>query len=155
MPCIRMWSCGLLRTGFDPALVEDDPEVSSKIAAMVVYTGIDMAANSVKIGIDPGSGSGRSRRDATPGVKPDTEGFAAEAALLGEALKRHSGIGVTVTDASGFAKTANFRAGDPMWGCTAGFAAKQVGGPYGLLTAGHCMNDQFMQWRNTSVGGRR
>ncbi len=128
----------------DPALVTDDPETSSKIAAMVVYTGIDMAANRVKIAIDAGSGSGRSRRDATPQQESDTEGFAAEAALLGEALQQHTGIGVAVIDASGFAKTANFRAGDAIWGCTAGFAAKQVGGPYGLLTAGHCDDHLLM-----------
>ncbi len=127
----------------DPTLITDDPETSSKIAAMVVHTGIDMAANSVKIGIDLDSGSGRSRRDVTP-QKSDTEGFAAEAALLREALQKHTGIGVTVTDASGFAKTANFRAGDAMTPCTAGFAAKQVGGPYGLLTAGHCPNLHVM-----------
>ncbi len=129
----------------DPALITDGPEVRSKIAAIVVYTGVDMAANSVKIGIDADSGSGRSRRDATPQQESDAEaGFAAEAALLGEALKEHTGVGVTVTDASGFAKTANFRAGDAMTPCTAGFAAKQVGGPYGLLTAGHCSNLHVM-----------
>ena len=126
----------------DPKLVEDDPEVSSKIAAMVVYTGIDMAANSVKIAIDPGSGSGRSRRNATSGQESDAEGFAKQAAELGEALQKHTGVGVTVTDASGFAKTANFRAGDAITTCTAGFAAKQTGGLYGLLTAGHCNNYQ-------------
>ena len=129
----------------DPALITDDPEVRSKIAAMVVYTGVDMAANSVKIGIDADSGSGRSRRDATPQQESDAEvGFAAEAAVLGDALQKHTGIEVTVTDASGFAKTANFRAGDAMTPCTAGFAAKQVGGPYGLLTAGHCSNLHVM-----------
>ncbi len=140
----------------DPTLVADDLEVSSKIAAMVVYTGIDMAANSVKIAINSDLGSGRSRRDATPGVKPDTEGFDAEAAVLGEALQKHTGVGVTVTDASGFAKTANFRAGDAIWGCTVGFAAKQVGGPYGILTAGHCDEDQEMHgvWIPFVVGGR-
>ncbi len=128
----------------DPTLIEDDPETSSKIAAMVAYTGIDMAANSVKIAIDPNAGSGRSRRDATPQLESDTEGFAAEAAVLGDTLQEHTGVGVTVTDASGFAKTANFRAGDEMSGCTAGFVAKQTGGPYGLLTAGHCENLQIM-----------
>ncbi len=128
----------------DPALITDDPETSSMVAAMVVYTGVDMAANSVKIGIDSDAGSGRSRRDATPQQESDTEGFAAEAALLGEALQKHTGIEVTVTDASGFAKTANFRAGNAMTPCTAGFAAKQVGGPYGLLTAGHCSNLHVM-----------
>ncbi len=128
----------------DPELVADVPEVSVKIAAMVVYTGIDMAANSVKIAIDPGSGSGRSRRDATPQQESDTEGFDAEAAVLGEAIKEHTGVGVTVVDASGFDTTANYRAGQNMTSCTAAFAAKQVGGPYGLLTAGHCIDDQEM-----------
>ncbi len=128
----------------DPTLVADDPETSLKIAAMVVYTGIDMAANSVKIAIDPHPGSGRSRRDATPEQELDSEGFAAEAALLGNALQEHTGVGVTVTDASGFDKTANYRAGQNMTTCTAGFAAKQTGGPYGLLTAGHCDNHQEM-----------
>ncbi len=122
----------------DPTLITDDPETSSKIAAMVVYTGIDMAANSVKIAIDPDSGSGRSRRNATSGQESDAEGLATEATELGDALQQHTGVGVTVIDASGFTKTADFRAGQSMTTCTAGFAAKQVGGPYGVLTAGHC-----------------
>ena len=128
-----------------PALVEDDPEISSKIAAMVVYTGIDMAANSVTVGIDSGSGSGRSRRDATPGMKPDAEGdSAAVATLLGEVLQEHTGVGMVIADASGFSNTADFRGGEALYSCTAGFAAKQVGGPYGILTAGHCMDYQIM-----------
>ncbi len=128
----------------DPTLITDDPETSSKIAAMVVYTGIDMAANSVKIAIDTDAGSGRSRRDAPPEHESDTEGFAAEAVLLGKALQKHTGVEVTVTDASGFATNANFRAGQTMTTCTAGFAAKQTGGPYGVLTAGHCESYQEM-----------
>ncbi len=126
----------------NPMQIKGDPEIRSKIAAMVVYTGIDMTANSVKIAIDPGLGSGRSRRDATPQQASITEGVAAEAALLGEALQEHTGVGVTLTDATGFAKTANFRAGQSITTCTAGFAAKKVGGPYGVLTAGHCNDYQ-------------
>ncbi len=129
----------------DPALVEDDPEISSKIAAMVVYTGINMAANSVTVGIDSGSVSGRSRRDAAPGMKPDAEGdSAAVATLLGEVLQEHTGVGMVIADASGFSNTADFRGGEALYSCTAGFAAKQVGGPYGILTAGHCMDYQIM-----------
>ena len=128
----------------DPALITDDPETSSKIAAIVVYTGINMAANSVTVGIDSDLGSVRSRRDTTPGVRPDTEGFDVEAAVLGDLLQKYTAVGVEITDASGYSNTANFRAGDPGWGCTAGFAAKQVGGPYGILTAGHCDDYQIM-----------
>ncbi len=128
----------------DPTLVEDDPEVSSKIAAMVVYTGVNMAANSVTVGIDSGSGSGRSRRDTTPGVESDAEGdFATVATLLGEVLQEYTGVGVVMADATGFEKNANFRAGETMWTCTAGFAAKRRG-LYGVLTAGHCDDYQAM-----------
>ncbi len=128
----------------DPALVVDDPEVSSNIAAMVVYTGIDMAANSVTVGIDPGSGSGRSRRDVTPEQESGTEvSFAVEAAVLGDALGEHTGVDMVMTDASGFSNTAEFRGGEAMY-CTAGFTAKQTGGPYGILTAGHCDDYQTM-----------
>ncbi len=131
----------------DPKLIGDDPETSSKIAAMVVYTGIDMAANSVTVGIDPdlgsGSGSGRSRRDATPEQESDPEGFAAEAAVFGAALGEHTGVEMVMTDASGFSNTAEFRGGEAMY-CTAGFTAKQTGGPYGILTAGHCPDFQTM-----------
>ena len=141
----------------DPALVADDPEVSSKIAAMVVYTGIDMAANSVSVGIDSGSGSGRSRRDATPQQESDAEGgFAAETARFAEALQEYTGVGVVMADATGFEENANFRAGEEMWTCTAGFAAQQVGGSYGVLTAGHCPAYQVMHgWVLPFVVGDR
>ena len=123
----------------DPKLVASDPEISSKIAAMVVYTGIDMAANSVTVGIDSGSGSGRSRRDTTPGVESDAEwDLAAETARFAEALQEHTGVGMVMADATGFEENANFRAGEAMYTCTAGFAAQQTGGTYGVLTAGHC-----------------
>ncbi len=138
----------------DPTLITDDPEVSSKIAAMVVYTGINMAANSVTVGIDPGSGSGRSRRDATPQQESDPEvRFAVEAAVLGDALGEHTGVEMVMTDASGFSNTAEFRGGEAMY-CTAGFIAKQTGGPYGILTAGHCPNFQTMHgvWLPFVVG---
>ncbi len=61
-----------------------------------------------------------------------------------------------MTNASGFAKTANFRAGDAIWGCTTGFAAKRVGGPYGILTAGHCAAHQTMHGERLPfvVGGK-
>ncbi len=139
----------------DPALITDDPEVRSKIAAMVVYTGVDMAANSVTVGVDSGSGSGRSRRDAASGMGSDVyEGFTAVASLLGEMLQEHTGVGVEIADASGFSSTASFRSGEAMYSCTAGFAAKQVGGPYGILTAGHCDDYQIMHglWLPFVVG---
>ncbi len=139
----------------DPALAADDPEMSSKIAAMVVYTGIDMAANSVSVGIDSGSGSGRSRRDTSSGVESDAEGgFAAETARFDEALQEHTGVGVVMADATGFEENANFRAGEEMWTCTAGFAAQQAGGTYGVLTAGHCDDYQAMHgvWLSFVVG---
>ncbi len=129
----------------DPTLVEDDLELSSKIATMVVSTGIDMAANSVTVGVDSGSGSARSRRDATSGVESDAdESFTAEASMLREVLQEYMGVGVEIIDASGFSNTANFRSGEALYTCTAGFAAKQVGGPYGILTAGHCDAYQIM-----------
>ncbi len=128
-----------------PALAEDDPEVSSKIAAMVVYTGIDMAANSVTVGIDSGSGSGRSRRDTSSGVESDAEwDLAAETARFAEALQEHTGVGMVMADATGFEENANFRAGETMYTCTAGFAAQQARGTYGVLTAGHCDDYQAM-----------
>ncbi len=124
----------------DPTQVTDDPEVSSKIAEIVVYTSVDVATNSVEIGVDPGLLPIRSRRDTESAINSSSnERFAVEASSLIEILQEHTGVGVVVTDATGFSKRANFRAGRRLSsGCTAGFGAKQIGGPDGLITAGHC-----------------
>ncbi len=124
---------------FDPASLAD-PDMSAKIAEIVVYTSVDVANNSVEIGIDPGLLPVRSRRDAGSEINSSSnEGFVVEAGSLVETLQEHTGVGIVVTDAKGFSKRANFRAGRRLsGGCTAGFAAKQIGGPVGLITAAHC-----------------
>ncbi len=138
----------------DSVEVTADSEVGSKISDMVVFTGIDMETNSVEIGIDPAPGSSRVRRDtgSVPSSVSDEE-FEAEAAWLIGVVSDHIGVGVTVADGRGFGPTADFNGGENMESgeskaiCTAGFAAKQNGGSYGIITAGHCSEDLRMHGR--------
>ncbi len=135
----------------------DLPEVfegadpGSNVATRVVWTGIDLRANSIKVGIDPVSRPRRVRRSASPQPQlvPDPisdEVFEAEAARLTEVLANSLGVAVKVVDGRGLGPAAKFRGADGvMGGCTVNFAAKKIGGDYGLITAGHCRNVVYMK----------
>ncbi len=127
-----------------------DLETAARVSEMVVSIGIDVETNSVAIGLDPGRAKNRSRRSVptTSGIVSDEE-FAAEASWITETLQDNIPVGLSVADGRGFGPSGTFFGGVTMTirhrdSCTSGFAAKQIGGPYGIITAGHCPEDQSM-----------
>ena len=140
--------------------MSEDADSGSNISTRVVLTGIDLRANSIKVGIDSVVGPRRVRRGAgpQPQLVPDPvsdELFEAEAARLTEVLANSLGVAVKIVDGRGLGPTASFPlqpnvrpeprtdfiGGDnAMSSCTPNFAAKKIGGDYGLITAGHCQN---------------
>ncbi len=128
---------GLFRNGAT-GRVNDGP--APGIARMVTFTGIDMAANAVRIGIDPALAS------VLPGGLTDTgpsavtdEAFQAKAAKVTAQLRGHISVNYVVEDGRGLAVEATFAGGQQVGVCTSGFAARQRGtSVYGIITAGHC-----------------
>ena len=128
---------GLFRNGA-VGRVNDGP--ASGVAAMVTFTGIDMAVNAVRIGIDPALAA------VVPGGLTDTgpatvtdEAFRAKAAEVTEQLRGHINVNYVVEDGRGLSAGALFMGGAAMNACTSGFTAKQRGANvYGIITAGHC-----------------
>ena len=118
--------------------VNDGP--APGVARMVTFTGIDMAANAVRIGIDPALAS------VVPGGLTDTgpvtvtdEAFQAKAAQVTAQLADTISVNYAVEDGRGLAVEATFAGGQQVGGCTSGFAARQRGtSVYGIITAGHC-----------------
>lgn len=128
---------GLFRNGA-VSRVNDGP--ASGVAAMVTFTGIDMAANAINIGIDPALAV------AVPGGLTDTrpatvtdEVFQTKVAEVTEQLRGHINVNYVVEDGRGLSDHATFIGGLGMSDCTSGFTAKQRGkSVYGIITAGHC-----------------
>ena len=118
--------------------VNDGP--GSGVAAMVTFTGIDMAANAINIGIDPALAV------AVPGGLTDTgpatvtdEAFQIKAAEVTAQLQDSISVSFVVEDGRGLSDQATFVGGLGMSDCTSGFTAKQRGrSVYGIVTAGHC-----------------
>ena len=128
---------GLFRNGAT-GRVNDGP--ASGIARMVTYTGIDMAANAVRIGIDPALAT------VVPGGLTDTgpatvtdEAFQAKAAQVTTQLADTISVNYVVEDGRGLSTNATFIGGQRVGRCTSGFTARQRGtGVYGIITAAHC-----------------
>ncbi len=150
--------------------IYDGADPKSNISTRVVLTGIDVRTNSIKVGIDLVAGPRLVRTGASPETQRVSDViFEAEAARLSEMLGKSLGVAVKVVDGRGLRPTAisrlqqdsrpepksqqelkpepraNFRGGDgSIGGCTPNFAAKKIGGDYGLITAGHCYNDVWL-----------
>ena len=128
---------GLFRNGAT-GRVNDGP--AAGVARMVTYTGIDMAANAVRIGIDP------ALTTVVPGGLTDTgpvavtdEAFQAKAAQVTTQLADTISVNYVVEDGRGLSVTTDFRGGQAMNPCTSGFTARQRGtSVYGIITAAHC-----------------
>ena len=128
---------GLFRNGA-VSRVNDGP--ASGVAAMVTFTGINMVANAVRIGIDPALAS------AVPGGLTDAgpatvtnEAFRAKAAEVTEQLRGHINVNYVVEDGRGLSDHATFMGGQGMSQCTSGFTARHQGtGSHGIITAAHC-----------------
>ncbi len=144
---------------FDPdAIVQamGDAEAGSRVAGMVVLTGVDMGSNSVSVTIDPAGGSGGVRRGAgSESAVMSDEKFEAETAWLTGVAQDYLDVGIKVTDGRGFDLHADFMGGEVMWPCMSGFAAKHSKGHYGLLTAGHCVEHPQLHgtWLDLAIGG--
>ncbi len=119
-------------------------EEAARVADMVIYTDVDVRSNSVEVGIDSDLMSGqRIRRRASDPLTD--EDLTVIADRFADTIKHHLSVDVQVTLGPGIEPNADLIAGQPMRTCTAGFAAKENnGGPYGIITAGHCNNNQRM-----------
>ncbi len=113
------------------------PETKARLSDVVVYTAVDVDANSVEIGIDPARAHTRARRSISP-VPVSDEELATEADWVVSMFKGYVDVPIVIGDGRGYGPTASFLGGEEMGLCTSGFAAKQNGGPYGIITAGHC-----------------
>ncbi len=113
------------------------PETKARLSDMVVYTAVDVDANSVEIGIDPARAYTRVPRSTSASPVSDEE-LATEADWVVSVLKGYVDVPIVIGDGRGYGSTASFLGGEEMGLCTSGFAAKQNGGPYGIITAGHC-----------------
>ena len=133
---------GLFRTGA-VGRVNDGP--ASGVAAMVTFTGINMAANAVRIGIDPALAA------VVPGGLTDTgpatvtdEAFRAKAAEVTEQLRSQISVNYIIEDGRDLSNNASFIGGQQIGACTSGFTARQRGtGIYGIISAGHCKRQPF------------
>ena len=109
---------------------------------MISFTAVDMAANAVEIGIDPPLNSGNPHQidDAGPlGTADDT--FDTQAAAFAAAIAPHITVAHTVVDGRGLTSHTAFLGGLATTTCTGGFAASYLN-RYGIITAGHCGNNQ-------------
>ena len=133
---------GLFRNG---AVGRVNDGGASGVARMVTFTGIDMAANAVSIGIDPALAS------VVPGGLTDTgpvtvtdEAFRAKAAEVTELLADTISVNYVVEDGRGLSNNATFIGGQQVGVCTSGFTARQWGTSiYGIISAGHCIRQPF------------
>ena len=121
---------------------------------MVTFTGIDMAANAVRIGIDPALAA------VVPGGLTDTgpatvtdEAFQTKAAEVTEQLRGHINVNYVVEDGRGLSDFIDFRGGQQFgYLCTAGFTARHRGtGRHGIITAAHCSESYMHNVRLTPV----
>ncbi len=146
---------GLFRNG---AVGRVNDGGASGVAAMVTFTGINMAANAVRIGIDPALAS--VVPGGLPGTGPATvtdEAFQAKAAEVTAQLADSVNVNYVVEDGRGLSDNATFIGGRAVGSCTSGFTAKQRGtSVYGIITAGHCTVSFEMHGVSlTQVVGRR
>lgn len=143
------------------AQVIEGPDSGSRISDIVTFTSINMRTNSIEIGIDPDLATGIGPGGIGPGeTGTTTTGTSSDQTLqttttwLTAILQDHINVKFAVVDGRGAGSIANFIGGDvmsttrpaPRLTCTSGFAARAtVGGAYGIITAGHCSNDQRMR----------
>ena len=143
------------------AQVIEGSDSGPRISDIVTFTSINMRTNSIEIGIDPDLATGTGPGGVGPGeTGATTTGTSSDQTLrttttwLTAILQDHIDVKFAVVDGRGAGSTANFIGGDvmsttrpvPKLTCTAGFAARaSVGGAYGIITAGHCSNNQRMR----------
>ncbi len=117
----------------------------AEIERMVTYTGINMEANAIRIGIDPGLLTTKVPGDLDdPGpVTITDEAFQTKATEVTKQLQNTINVAYNIEDGRGLSHHATFGGGEQIGGCTAGFAARR-NGVYGIITAGHCNRNMSM-----------
>ncbi len=121
------------------AAQESFGEGPPQLEALITFTGLDMRANGMYVGVDPTLNAELST--PLPGINhlPAEEARMAAKALATTQLANHIDVRFEVVDGSGVSEDAAFDGGDRMTTCTAGFAANRNSSDwYGLITAGHC-----------------
>ncbi len=111
------------------------------VEQIVTYTGINMSANAIRIGIDPGLVTAKAPGglDDTGPVAVTDEAFQTKASEVTKLLQGAIDINYVIEDGRNYGSDATFGGGQPIGDCTAGFAARENGGgAYGIITAGHC-----------------
>lgn len=152
-------------SGIGPVGRVDEQTSVTDYSAAVTFTSPDMGTNTLHIGIDPallrsaepqelqGPGGGigpvgNTDAPTTPDSATDAE-LAALAAQMTVAYQGRIGVTYAIVDGRNYGETAMFDGGRAMKGCTSGFAARQRStGNYGIITAGHCRDDQRMNGVN-------
>lgn len=131
-----------------------------ELSSIVTFTGVSLRNNGIYIGIDPDlaadvpqEGPGTADDSAAMGpvgqtdesTTSDTQ-LAAAIAQLTQDLDSHIDVAFAVVDGRGVGISADFDGGRGMRTCTSGFAAvTRDTRVYGILTAGHCDDEQSMQ----------
>ena len=121
-------------------------------SSRVVFSSVDLEANRIEIGVEtavPGRvrrGSGATRDSMADSVlEPESD-------RLSQVWTGHVGVPVKVLNARVFEQSTNsstdtkitdILGGSAFKSCTSGYAAKQVGGYYGVVTAGHCPDNGY------------
>ncbi len=133
------------------SLVEDD-QGDLLGSSRVVFSAVDLEANRIEIGVALAMpsrvrrGSGAFRDSMADSVlEPESD-------RLSQVWTGHVGVPVKVlearvseqsTDVSVDTTITDILGGSAFKSCTSGFAAKQVGGYYGVVTAGHCPDNGY------------
>ncbi|MXW98197.1 MAG: trypsin-like serine protease [Acidimicrobiaceae bacterium] len=137
------------------------PSPLEGLADMIAFTGIDMANNAVRVGIDSGSSSDGHSSGPVGNVGTTDDTFATAAERAGQLLAQVLTVNYTIEDGSDFGAATDFMGGQQLAGatgqqeaswCTSGFTAKQRGtGAYGVITAAHCVETYSSNIAMTSV----
>ncbi len=119
-------------------------------SSRVVFSSVDLEANGIEIGIDT-TVPGRVRR-GSGAVGDSVADSVLGSAQLSRLWTGHVGVSVKVSGARAFeqstdvpvdTKITDILGGSTFKSCTSGFAAKQLGGDYGVVTAGHCPDNGY------------
>ena len=127
-----------------PGRVTHSHESLAAIQRIVTFTDIDLSANAIQIGIDPGLVNTVSSMQPDPGrVAVTDEALQTKITEVTLHLQNHINVKYVVADGRDVSVFEDFKGGEPISsveaGCTSGFAAQERDtGVYGIITAAHC-----------------
>ncbi len=139
--------------------------IPAEIERIVTYTGINMGANAIRIGIDPTLAVTKipgGLTDPSPIAITD-EAFQTKATEVTEQLQGKVSVAFVIEDGRGLGpaeetfgggQQVSLTKGNNVGLCTAGFAARKNGrGAYGIITAGHCGDAGLTETTTTRMHG--